>query len=126
MYICGYIFQFSSFAQSCPTLCDTMNCSTSGLPDNHQLPKLAQTHVHPVSDVIQPSHPLSFPMYISHICVCIYIYTHTYIYICMYIKLVNCVILISHNFICSSVNCQLFKLYLPISPSFNQLSSCVF
>ena len=52
--------QFSSVAQSCPTLCDPMDCSTPGLPVHHQLPKLAQTHVHWVGDVIQPSHP-SFP-----------------------------------------------------------------
>ena len=48
----------SSVAQSCPTLCDPMDCSTPGLPVHHQLLKLAQTHVHRVSDAIQPSHPL--------------------------------------------------------------------
>ena len=53
--------QFSSFAQSCPTLCDPMNCSTPGLPVHHQLPEATKTHVHRVSDAIQPSHPLSFP-----------------------------------------------------------------
>ena len=53
--------QFSSVAQSCPTLCDPMNCSTPGLPDHHQLPEFTQTHVHRVSDAIQPSHPLSSP-----------------------------------------------------------------
>ena len=51
--------QFSSVAQSCPTLCDPMNCSMPGLPVHHQLPEFTQTHVHPVSDAIQPSHPLS-------------------------------------------------------------------
>ena len=51
----------SSVAQSCPTLCDPMNCSTSGLPVHHQLPEFTQTHVHQVSDAIQPSHPLSSP-----------------------------------------------------------------
>ena len=51
--------QFSSVAQSCPTLCNPMNFSTPGFPVHHQLPKLAQTHVHWVSDAIQPSHPLS-------------------------------------------------------------------
>ena len=51
--------QFSSVAQSCPTLCDPMNCSTPGLPVHHQLPDFTQTHVHRVSDAIQPSHPLS-------------------------------------------------------------------
>ena len=51
--------QFSSVAQSCPTLCYPMNCSTPGLPVHHQLPEFTQTHVHWVSDAIQPSHPLS-------------------------------------------------------------------
>ena len=54
-------FQFSSVAQSCPTLCDPMNCSTPGLPVHHQLPEVTQTHVHRVSDAIQPSHLLSSP-----------------------------------------------------------------
>ena len=45
-------------AQSCPTLCDPMDRSTSGLPDHHQLPEFTQTHVHRVGDAIQPSHPL--------------------------------------------------------------------
>ena len=53
--------QFSSVAQSCPTLCDPMNRSTPGLPVHHQLPEFTQTHVHPVGDAIQPSHPLSSP-----------------------------------------------------------------
>ena len=53
--------QFSSVAQSCPTLCDPMNCSTPGLPVHHQLPEFTQTHVHRVSDAIQPSHPRSSP-----------------------------------------------------------------
>ena len=53
--------QFSSDAQPCPTLCDPMNCSTPGLPVHHQLLKLAHTHVHQVSDAIQPSHPLLSP-----------------------------------------------------------------
>ena len=51
----------SSVTQSCPTLCDPMDCSMPGFPVHHQLPKLAQTHVHAVSDAIQPSHPLSSP-----------------------------------------------------------------
>ena len=54
-------YQFSSVAQSCPTLCDPMNCSTPGLPVHHQLLEFTQTHVHWVSDAIQPSHPLSSP-----------------------------------------------------------------
>ena len=53
--------QFSSVTQSCPTLCDPMNCSTPGLPVHHQLPEFTQTHVHWVGDAIQPSHPLSSP-----------------------------------------------------------------
>ena len=53
--------QFSSVVQSCPTLHDPMNHSTPGLPVHHQLPEFTQTHVHRVSDVIQPSHPLSSP-----------------------------------------------------------------
>ena len=46
---------------TCPTLCDPMNRSTPGLPVHHQLPGFTQTHVHRVSDAIQPSHPLSSP-----------------------------------------------------------------
>ena len=53
--------QFSSVSQSCLTLCDPMNCSTPGLPVHHQLPEFTQTHVHRVSDAIQPSHPPSSP-----------------------------------------------------------------
>jgi len=53
--------QFSSVAQSCPTLCDPMNHSTPGLPVHHQLPEFTQTHVHGVDDAIQPSHSLSSP-----------------------------------------------------------------
>ena len=53
--------QFSSVAQSCPTLCNPMNRSMPGLPVHHQLPEFTQTHVHQVSDAIQPSHPLSSP-----------------------------------------------------------------
>ena len=53
--------QFSSVAQSCPSLCDPMNHSTPGLPVHHQLPEFTQTHIHRVGDAIQPSHPLSSP-----------------------------------------------------------------
>ena len=53
--------QFSSVAQSCPTLCDPMNRSTPGPPVHHQLPEFTQTHAHQVGDAIQPSHPLSSP-----------------------------------------------------------------
>ena len=53
--------QFSSVAQSCPTLCDPMNRSTPGLPVHHHLPEFTQTHIHRVRDAIQPSHPWSSP-----------------------------------------------------------------
>ena len=53
--------QFSSVAQSCLTLCDPMDCSTPGFPVHHQLPELAQTHVHRVCDAIKPSYPPLFP-----------------------------------------------------------------
>ena len=54
-----YKLHFSSVIQLCPTLCDPMDRSTPGLPVHHQLPEFTQTHVHWVSDAIQPSHPLS-------------------------------------------------------------------
>ena len=52
------ITQFSSVAQSCPTLCDPMDCSTPGPSVHHQLPEFTQIHVHWVGDAIQPSHPV--------------------------------------------------------------------
>ena len=55
------IRKFSPVAQSCPTLCDPMNCSTPGLSVHHQLPEFIQTHVHRVSDAIQPSQPSVVP-----------------------------------------------------------------
>ena len=55
----GHLVQFTSVAQSCPTLYDPMDCSTPGFTVHHQLLELAQTHVHQVGDAIQPSHPLS-------------------------------------------------------------------
>ena len=54
--------QFSSVAQLCPTLCDPMNPSMPGLPVHHQLPEFTQTHVHRVSDAIQPPHLLCHPL----------------------------------------------------------------
>ena len=59
-----FYIQFSSVVQSCPTVRDPMNHSMPGLPVHHQIPELTQTHVHRVSDAIQPSHLLSesFPM----------------------------------------------------------------
>ena len=56
-----FIHQCSSDIQSCPTLWDPVNCSMPGLPVHHQLSEFTQTHVHWVSDAIQPSHPLSSP-----------------------------------------------------------------
>ena len=53
--------QFSSVTQLCPTLCDSMNYRRPGLPVHYQLPEFTQTHVHRVSDAIQPSHPLPSP-----------------------------------------------------------------
>ena len=58
-YTCLWsLLTFSSVTQSCPTLWDLVDCSTPGLPDHHQLLELAQTHVHRVSDAIQPPHSL--------------------------------------------------------------------
>ena len=48
-------------AQSCPTVCDAIDCSTPGFPVHHQLPEFAQTHVHQVGDAIQTSYPLLSP-----------------------------------------------------------------
>jgi len=65
LFLCQYhtvLIQFSSVAQSCPTLCKPMDCRTPGLPVHHQLPELTQTHVHWASDAIQPSHPLPSPL----------------------------------------------------------------
>ena len=56
-----YSVQFSSVAQSCPTLCNPVNCSTPGLPVHHQLAEFTQTHAHRVGDAIQPSHRLVVP-----------------------------------------------------------------
>ena len=53
--------QVSSVAQSCLTLCDTMDCSMPGFPVHHQLPGPTQTHIYHIGDVIQPSHPLLSP-----------------------------------------------------------------
>ena len=55
------VTSISSIARSCPTLCNPMNRSTTGLPVHHQLPEFTQTHVHRVGDAIQPSHPLLSP-----------------------------------------------------------------
>ena len=62
LHMCYYnLVQFSSVAQSCPTVCDPTNRSTPCFPVHPQLPELTQTHVHRVGDAIQPSHPLSSP-----------------------------------------------------------------
>ena len=55
------LHQFSLVTQSCPTLCDPMDCSKPGLLVHHQLPEFTQTHVHWIGDAIQPSHPLLSP-----------------------------------------------------------------
>ena len=68
-FVCDRVVQFSSVAQSCPTLCNPMDCSMPGFTVHYQLPELTQTHVHWVDDAIQPSssvvpfssHPQSFP-----------------------------------------------------------------
>ena len=62
----GGTVKFSSVTQSCPTLYDPMNRSTPVLPVHHQLPEFTQTHVHRVSDAIQPSHPLLSPFPHAH------------------------------------------------------------
>ena len=58
---CFSSVQFTSITQSCPTLCDPMNCSMPGHPVHHPLPEFTQMYVHQVGDAIQPSHPLSSP-----------------------------------------------------------------
>ena len=60
-YMQWSILSFCSAAQSCPTLCDPMDCSLLGSPVLYYLPELAQTHVHRVGDAIQPAHPLPPP-----------------------------------------------------------------
>ena len=60
-WMCSTSVQFSSVAQSCPTLCNPINRSTPGFPVHHQLPEFTQTYVHQVDDAFQPSHPLSSP-----------------------------------------------------------------
>ena len=61
MDIFKHMLDISLVAQSCLTLCDPMDCSMPGLPVHHKLPEFTKTHVHQVSDAIQPSHPLSSP-----------------------------------------------------------------
>ena len=55
------VVQFSSVSQSCPTLCDSVDCSMPGFSVHHQLLELTQTHAYWVGDAMQPSHPLSSP-----------------------------------------------------------------
>ena len=57
----AFHYHFSSLTQVCPVLCELMNCSTLSFLVHHLLLELTQTHVHQVSDAIQPSHPLSSP-----------------------------------------------------------------
>ena len=61
LYIWKFLVQFSSVTKLCPTVCHPMDCSTPGIPVHHQLPELAQTHVHQVGDTIQPSCSPSSP-----------------------------------------------------------------
>ena len=61
LLICTSLCQFSSVAQSCPTLCDPMDCSTPGFHVHHQLPELAEIYVYWVGDAIQSAHPLPSP-----------------------------------------------------------------
>ena len=61
LYQLKFNLQFSSVAQSCPTLCDPMSRSMPGLPVHHQPPEFTQTHIYRVGDAIQPSHPLLSP-----------------------------------------------------------------
>ena len=65
-----------SVAKSCLTLCDPMDCSTSGFPVLHQLPELAQTHVHWVGDAIQPSYPVLPPSPLPSIFSCIRVFSN--------------------------------------------------
>ena len=65
IFLCWVLSQFSSIAQSCPTLCDLMDCRKPDMPVDHQLLELAQTHVHWVGDAIQPSYPLLSPSPLS-------------------------------------------------------------
>ena len=76
--------QFSSVAQSCPTLCDPMDCSTPGFPVHHQLPELAQTHVHRIGDAIQPSHPLLSPF--TYFTLKIFLKSIYFYYYCHYLN----------------------------------------
>ena len=73
IYLC---FQFSSVAQSCPTLCDPMDCSTAGFTVQHQLQELAQTHVQQVSDAILPSHSRSSSLLLPSILPTIRVFTN--------------------------------------------------
>ena len=61
MNICNKTCSVRSVTQSCPTLCDAMDCSMPGFPVHHHLPELAHTHVYQVGDAMQPSHPLLLP-----------------------------------------------------------------
>ena len=57
--VCVYVYVYAQSLQSCPTLCDPMDCSTPGLPVPHHLLESAQVHAHCISDAVQPSHPLT-------------------------------------------------------------------
>ena len=72
--------QFSSVAQSCPTICNPMDCSTPGFPIHHQLPELAQTHIYRVGDAIQPLFLIMLYgiLHVSHVDIGAHIFLHEY------------------------------------------------
>ena len=72
--------QFSSVAQACPTLCNTMNRSAPGLPVHHQLPEFTQTHVHWVGDATQPSHSLSSPFPPKKLSFCLFVFWFCFLF----------------------------------------------
>ena len=98
--------QFSSFVQSCPTLCDLMNHNTTGCPVHHT-PGVTQTHVHRVGDAIQPSHPLSSPSPPAP-----KPSQHQYCAICLFISLFNFVYNIFPDFIiCKNFSMDSFWIF---------------
>ena len=67
IHLCSQFVQFSSVLQSCPSVCNDMDCSMLGFPFHHQLPEINQPHVHRVGGAIQPSHPLPSPLILPSI-----------------------------------------------------------
>ena len=94
--LCTYLYTFV-VVQSCPTLCNPMDCDTPGFRVHHHLPELAQTHVHWVGDAIQPSHPLLSPS-----CLAFNLYQHQgFFLMSLHIKWPKCW---SYSFIISHSN----------------------